>query len=189
MKVNTSISIDSKLKKEAQALFKELNMDMSSAVSLFLTQAVLQRGIPFSIGLEIPNEGTIAAINEYPLIKKDKETYRRYDSFDEILAEIHEEDLKYNTGKYKIIRTNSFKRDIRLAEKRGLDTEKLNKVVKTLANGEELPEKYKDHALIGDYAGFRECHIERDWLLIYRKEEEELELILLRNGKHSDLFK
>ena len=57
-----------------------------------------------------------------------------------------------------------------------------------LANGETLDAKYKDHPLIGDYEDFRECHIKPDWLLIYRIDDEELELYLFRTGTHSDLF-
>ena len=85
MKVNTTISIDEKLKKEAQALFKELNMDLSSAISIFLTQAVIQRGIPFDIGLDIPNAETRAAFAEYELMKKDKVHYKRYNSIQEMI--------------------------------------------------------------------------------------------------------
>ena len=51
-----------------------------------------------------------------------------------------------------------------------------------------LPERYHDHALVGTYADFRECHIKPDWLLVYSKDEEELELFLFRTGTHSDLF-
>ena len=58
-----------------------------------------------------------------------------------------------------------------------------------LASGVKLADKYRDHSLIGDYRGFRECHIEPDWLLIYCIEQNELELLLFRTGRHSDLFK
>lgn len=58
-----------------------------------------------------------------------------------------------------------------------------------LANEEKLPQNYLDHALTGDFICFRECHIEPDWLLIYKIENEILTLILTRTGTHSDLFK
>ena len=64
----------------------------------------------------------------------------------------------------------------------------LTEVIKKLANGERLPEKNKDHALSGDYSGYRECHITPDWLLIYEIENDELILYLTRTGTHSDLF-
>ena len=64
----------------------------------------------------------------------------------------------------------------------------LRVVVNTLAAGEKLDSKYRDHDLTGDYIGFRECHIQSDWLLVYRIEQEELELFLFRTGTHSDLF-
>ena len=87
-----------------------------------------------------------------------------------------------------IIVSNQFKKDLKLAAKRGLKIEKLRCVVNTLANEEALDEKYRDHGLTGEYRGFRECHIEPDWLLVYRISAEELELFLFRTGSHSDLF-
>ena len=74
------------------------------------------------------------------------------------------------------------------AIKRNLNIELLDDVVSDLSNNKKLDSKYKDHELKGEYSGFRECHIESDWLLIYRKEMDELELFLLRTGTHSDLF-
>ena len=73
-------------------------------------------------------------------------------------------------------------------KKRGLNLDKLKFVINQLASGNPLEEKYRDHALTGDYKGFRECHIEPDWLLIYQIIDEELVLILSRTGSHSDLF-
>lgn len=90
--------------------------------------------------------------------------------------------------KYKIIPLNSFRRDYKLIAKRGYKTELLQEVVTMLANGETLPERYRDHALTGNYLGCRECHIRPDWLLIYQITEDELILYLTRTGTHSDLF-
>ena len=87
-----------------------------------------------------------------------------------------------------IVASNQFKKDLKLATKRGLKIEKLREVVNTLARQEVLDEKFRDHGLTGDYRGFRECHIEPDWLLVYRASEEELELFLFRTGSHADLF-
>lgn len=88
----------------------------------------------------------------------------------------------------KIVPSNQFKKDLKSAKKRGYDMEHLQKVVHALANGENLDKKYRDHALAGDYSGFRECHVEPDWLLIYRIDQDVLELFLFRTGTHSDLF-
>lgn len=90
--------------------------------------------------------------------------------------------------KYDIAITAQFKRDYKLTKKRGLRLEALAEAVTMLANGEALPEKNRDHALSGDYEGFRECHIASDWLLIYRIEDDVLVLVLSRTGSHSDLF-
>ena len=87
-----------------------------------------------------------------------------------------------------VVLSNQFKKDLKLAQKRGYDLELLNSVVDTLANCEPLEEKYRDHGLTGKYAGFRECHIQPDWLLVYRADESELILFLSRTGTHSDLF-
>ena len=92
------------------------------------------------------------------------------------------------TTKYTVKMTTQFKKDFKLAMKRGLKIELLEKVIEVLAMGEELPDKNKDHALTGNWVGHRECHILPDWLLIYRIEGEVLVLTLARTGTHSDLF-
>ncbi len=90
--------------------------------------------------------------------------------------------------KYQIEITSRFKKDYKLAQKRGLDISQLEKVIKILSSGEALPEKYLDHALAGDYKGYRECHIRPDWLLVYKIQDDILILTLARTGSHSDLF-
>lgn len=87
-----------------------------------------------------------------------------------------------------IVLSNRFRKDLKHAKKRGLDLDLLEEVVDQLAKCVPLPEKNRDHALTGDYIGFRECHVAPDWLLVYRVEDEELELFLFRTGTHSDLF-
>ena len=87
-----------------------------------------------------------------------------------------------------IIMSNQFKRDLKLARKRGLDIALLDAVVTQLANELPLAAKYRDHDLKGNYSGFRECHIMPDWLLIYRIDGNDLMLFLTRTGTHSDLF-
>lgn len=89
---------------------------------------------------------------------------------------------------YNIVPSTKFKKDLKVAIKRGYDMRLLDEVVSKLANGETLPDKNKDHALVGNFAGCRECHITPDWLLIYEIDDGELLLYLTRTGSHSDLF-
>jgi len=91
--------------------------------------------------------------------------------------------------KYIIRPTSRFQRDLKRAAKRGYHTELLTAVIKKLADGVPLEQRYRDHALTGDYAVCRECHITPDWLLIYEIDGDTLLLYLLRTGTHSDLFK
>lgn len=88
----------------------------------------------------------------------------------------------------EVVLSNRFRKDLRLAKKRGRDLQLLERVVNRLAALEPLPQQNHDHDLGGRYAGFRECHIQPDWLLIYRIDHDELFLFLSRTGTHSDLF-
>lgn len=87
-----------------------------------------------------------------------------------------------------IVWTTQFKKDYKLALKRHLDIELLDNIIRSLSRGETLPERNQDHALTGDWAQHRECHIQPDWLLVYRVEDDVLVLTLARTGTHSDLF-
>jgi mRNA interferase YafQ len=87
----------------------------------------------------------------------------------------------------EVIQTSQFKRDVKRLKKRGKAIETLGNVVRSLAADEPLKEKHRDHALIGRWVGSRDCHIEPDWVLIYRNEPEAL--YLERSGSHNDLFK
>jgi mRNA interferase YafQ len=80
------------------------------------------------------------------------------------------------------------KKDAKLMQKRGKNMKKLVNVLDLLASGKTLPSKYKDHQLTGNLSDFRECHIEPDWLLVYKISENVLVLSLYRTGTHSDLF-
>ena len=90
---------------------------------------------------------------------------------------------------YTVKFTSSFKKSYKLMKKRGLNVTLLDDVVDILRQGKILDEKYKDHVLKGDFAGFHECHIKPDWLLIYLIEDDILTLTLVDTGSHSDLFK
>jgi len=92
-----------------------------------------------------------------------------------------------NETKYEVKETNQFKKDYRLAKRRGQNIHLLKDIIIQLANDQPLPEKNRDHALTGDWKGFRECHVTPDWLLVYKKENDVLVLTLTRVGSHSDL--
>lgn len=89
---------------------------------------------------------------------------------------------------YNIRPTSKFQRDLKRAKRRGYDISLLTEIIKKLAAGEPLLAKNRDHDLLGDYAGCRECHITPDWLLIYEIDGNDLILYLTRTGTHSDLF-
>lgn len=97
-------------------------------------------------------------------------------------------DLK-NT-KYQVKYTSRFKKDFKKVLKQGKDEKKLLEVLSFLANGLELDVKYKNHKLIDDksYKNYSECHIEPDWLLVYKIQNDELILLLFATGSHSELF-
>lgn len=86
-----------------------------------------------------------------------------------------------------LVPSTRFRKDVKRAEKRGKDMAKLRTVLTLLANETPLPPEYRDHALRGDWIGFRDLHIEPDWLLLYRITGDEVQLA--RTGSHSDLFR
>ena len=89
---------------------------------------------------------------------------------------------------YRVRPTTRFRRDLKRLKKRGYDLNLLDEVIQMLAEGKPLPARMRDHPLVGDYDGCRECHISPDWLLVYEIWQEELILYLTRTGTHSDLF-
>lgn len=91
--------------------------------------------------------------------------------------------------KCRVKYTNQFKKDVKLAKKQGKNIDKLFAVIDSIANGVLLEEKFRDHELTGKFKGVRECHIEPDWLLIYKVCNDILVLIVYRTGTHSELFK
>ncbi|MBI2440701.1 MAG: type II toxin-antitoxin system YafQ family toxin [Lentisphaerae bacterium] len=88
---------------------------------------------------------------------------------------------------YVILRTSQFKRDVKLAQQRGKNTDHLRTVIEILTQGQTLPPQYRDHQLKGAFRDCRKYHIAGDWLLVYRIEGNLLQLI--RTGTHSDLFR
>ena len=87
-----------------------------------------------------------------------------------------------------LVVTNQFKRDLTRIRKQGKDLSMLQNILQMLVEEKDLDVKYCDHALTGNYIGFRECHIQPDWLLIYMINHQELILTASRTGSHSDLF-
>ena len=88
----------------------------------------------------------------------------------------------------QLVPTSQFKRDYKRVKKRGFNIDELQSVIDRLCAEEPLEERYRDHALVGRYIGFRECHIRPDWLLIYAIDKDQLILVASRTGTHSDLF-
>jgi mRNA interferase YafQ len=86
-------------------------------------------------------------------------------------------------------RTSQFKKDVKLAQKRGKDLTKLKAVMDQLIEGEPLPAQCRDHPLRGEFSGSRDCHIESDWILIYTLTEKGTHVRFERTGTHSDLFR
>jgi addiction module toxin component, yafQ family len=89
---------------------------------------------------------------------------------------------------FKINFSNSFKKDLKLMQKRGYNMKKIYQTILDIQNQIPLPQKYRNHALVGQYSGFMECHIEPDWLLIYRISLENNTVYFVSTGTHSDLF-
>lgn len=89
---------------------------------------------------------------------------------------------------YSVLWTTKFKKDYKLAIKKNLNISLLDDIIIKLSVGETLPTINKDHALSGNWTGYRECHIQPDWLLIYKYNNNDLILTLARTGTHSDLF-
>ena len=90
---------------------------------------------------------------------------------------------------YRVKFTTTYKKSYKLMKKRGLNMFLIDETVDNLRQGIPLGEKYRDHALTGNFEGFRECHIKPDWLLIYLIENDILTLTLVDTGSHSDIFK
>ena len=88
----------------------------------------------------------------------------------------------------KLVPTSQFKRDYKRMKKRGLNMAELQIVLDKLCTDKPLGERHRDHALVGRYAGFRECHIRPDWLLVYAINKDRIILVASRTGTHSDLF-
>jgi mRNA interferase YafQ len=90
---------------------------------------------------------------------------------------------------YKIVTTKRFEKEVMICIKRGFDISHLKEVMKILEEKGSLPQKYKSHKLSGNYSNCWECHIKPNWLLVWQQNKEDLILLFLNTGTHSDLFK
>ncbi len=90
-------------------------------------------------------------------------------------------------AQFQIRRTSAFKKDVKRLMKQGRDLSKLAAVVDAIADGKQLEERHRDHGLVGNRRGFRDCHIEPDWVLIYKLDKDVLVLTLTRTGTHAEL--
>jgi mRNA interferase YafQ len=90
--------------------------------------------------------------------------------------------------KYQLVPTKQFKKDVRRLKKAGADLRRLEKVINLLAEGKPLGPEFRDHELQGKLAGTRDCHIGPDWVLLYKRDEGQLLLLLIRTGTHSKMF-
>ena len=127
-----------------------------------------------------PNRKTRKALKE---VEEYERGERELETID--LEKVHSRDVKPT---YNIVITTGFRKDLKKAEKGGLDLAEVWNVVDVLADGKPLPDRYHDHKLTGVYEGYRECHIRPNWLLIYELLDREMILHLIRTGTHSDLF-
>ena len=89
---------------------------------------------------------------------------------------------------YSVNYTNRFKKDLKRCTKRGLDTEKLRTVINILVQNGQLPETYRPHMLTGNHHDEWECHIQPDWLLVWKQDNNLLSLLFMQTGTHADLF-
>ncbi len=89
---------------------------------------------------------------------------------------------------YELSKTSQFKKDFKLMAKRKYDLSKLEVFLNLLISGDKLPAKYKEHPLKSNFKGYLDCHIESDWLIIFKRDETEKLITLVRTGTHSDIF-
>ena len=130
---NISIRMDADLKAQADALFNELGMNLTTAFNIFVRQSLREGGIPFEIKLDQPNKETIAAMLEAERIARDP-SVKHYSDVEEALRELKK-------MKRDIVWTARFKKDYKLAMKRHMDIGLLDDIIRALSQGEKLPEK------------------------------------------------
>ena len=139
---NLNIRTDKAIKDQAEEIFNELGLNMTTAVNMFLRTAIREHGIPFELKLEVPNDTTAAAIDEGRKMRRI------------LLLRVIPIRMRSSSSrrmKYDIQFTNQFKKDLKLAKKQNKNLDKLFEVIDILANGGTLEAKYRDHDLTGNY--------------------------------------
>ena len=182
-----NVNVNAETKKEASKVLDELGLNMTTAINIYLKQIVKHNGIPFEVKNRVPNHKLKKALKETDKIIKGKVNSKAYSSAEDLMKDI----IDYENGTYKVVSTKSFNKAIKKVYKQGKDLTKLNTLINKLINCETLDLRYKNHLLINDryYKDCYECHIEPDWLLIYKYDNNKLILILVETGSHSNLFR
>ena len=156
--------IEPQLKAEVERLFHELGLTTTEAITLFYWQVRLCNGRPFEV--VVPNRATVKAFNQTDAKKGLVRCEDTGDRGSDAEADVHQ----------------AIQRMLR----RGKGPAEIKKVIEVLVGGGRLRDRYRDHKLVGRFKDRRECHIEADWLLIYKTSQEEI--VFERTGTHSDLF-
>ena len=178
-------SISAKLRKDEKDRFSmicdEIGTSPSNAIRMFVSAFNRRGGFPFDPSNPYGfSRETLAAMDD---AVTGRNLSGPYNTVKEAMAALDEEwamlGLRFTT---------KFKKDYKRVKRQGKDLSRLERTLETLVRGEELPDAMRDHAFGGTYHGHRECHIEPDWLLIYRVDEEGLVLVATRTGSHSELL-
>jgi mRNA interferase YafQ len=181
--------VEPDLKERAEAMLDQMGLSATTAITLFYRQIIQRRALPFDV--RVPNATTQRAMRA----ARSGLGVVSAGSMDQLLAKleaaepIRSRKRKARNASWTVLRlrfTGTFKRDRKRAGRRGKPLDKLDDLMRRLANEEKLEARFRDHKLSGEWDDFRECHLEPDWLLIYRTEADEITFV--RTGTHSDLF-
>ena len=174
-----NMRVDPSVKEEAERVYAQFGMNLTDAVNVFLHKSIMEGGLPFDLRQPRFNAETELAMQGVLPLPVTRPRHKR--SRMSMMSEPQR-------GQRALVMTSQFKKDLKRARKRGLPIKELEAVIDLILTGEVLPPQRRDHLLTGDYAGFRECHIRPDWLLIYLDEPEICVVTAIRTGSHSDLF-
>ena len=184
MTTATMGTITAKIKEGEKSRFTEtcdkIGTSPSNAIRMFVTAFNQRGGFPFDPANPYGfNEETLAAIKD---ASDETNLIGPFNTVEEMFDTLDEQPM------LKLFATKKFKKDYKRCKKQGKNFDTLKKVIKDLQDEKQLEEKYRDHALSGNYQGSRECHIEPDFLLIYRIDNKKLILTTVRIGSHAELF-
>lgn len=183
-----NVQVDSKTKKEATEILNQIGISMSTLINATLKQVIINKGIPFELSLKSkPSESMIRALQEAYAIAESPENYKSYDNANQLFKDVLDDNWTKTT---RITKTKEFDKHLKKMKKQGKDLKKLEVVIDTLASKKKLDKRYRNHKLRDNkyFKNCYECHIEPDWLLVYRWSNNELVLLLVGTGSHSELF-